>query len=47
MDAAIKDIEFVRTAWQDSDWVDKRASSTAVAGHSNGALLAAPTDIDM
>lgn len=34
-------IDWLRTNWEDADWVDKRPSSVAVAGHSFGALLAA------
>lgn len=41
VNAAMQDINFVRTGWSESKWVDKRATSTAVVGHSFGALLAA------
>lgn len=34
-------IDWLRNDWADARWVDKRISSTAVAGHSFGALLAA------
>jgi hypothetical protein len=37
---AMRDIEFIRTTWADSEWVDKRPTSTVVAGHSDGAALA-------
>jgi pimeloyl-ACP methyl ester carboxylesterase len=39
--AAMADIAFARNGWAESKWVDKRATSTAVAGHSFGALLGA------
>jgi pimeloyl-ACP methyl ester carboxylesterase len=39
--AAMADIEWVRNAWSGSATVDKRASSTVLAGHSYGALIAA------
>lgn len=39
--AAMRDIDWVRNQWSGQDWVDKRPTSTAVAGHSNGAVLAA------
>lgn len=38
---AMRDIAFVRGSWSEAKWVDQRASSTAVVGHSFGALLAA------
>ncbi|HCT76864.1 MAG TPA: hypothetical protein DGG94_18250 [Micromonosporaceae bacterium] len=38
---AMRDIEFARTQWSESEWVDKRPTSTAVMGHSFGALLGA------
>jgi pimeloyl-ACP methyl ester carboxylesterase len=39
--AATADLNWVRTQWADREWADKSAGSTAVAGHSYGALLAA------
>lgn len=41
--AAMADIEWVRSSWGGSPWVDKRANSTTLAGHSYGALIAAHT----
>jgi hypothetical protein len=41
--AAIADIEWLRSGWTGSRWVDKRPTSTVVAGHSYGALIAART----
>lgn len=41
VDAVMADLDWVRTTWVHSQWVDPRATSTAVAGHSYGALLAA------
>src|SRR5688500_5160571 len=41
--AAVADIEWVRSSWNGSAWVDKRATSTVLAGHSYGALIAART----
>lgn len=41
IDRMLSVIDWLRTDWQDARWVDKRASSVAVAGHSFGALLAA------
>jgi pimeloyl-ACP methyl ester carboxylesterase len=41
VDAAMRDIEWVRTQWGEAKWVDQRPASTAVVGHSFGALLAA------
>jgi alpha/beta superfamily hydrolase len=38
---ALSFLDWVRSGWQDSKWVDKRPEATAVAGHSFGALLAA------
>lgn len=34
-------IDWLRTQWEDANWVDKRPNAVAVAGHSFGALLAA------
>jgi dienelactone hydrolase len=39
--AAMNDVAFARTTWPESKWVDKRPTSTAVVGHSFGALLGA------
>jgi len=41
IDRMLSVIDWLRTDWQDARWVDKRAASVAVAGHSFGALLAA------
>ena len=41
--AAIADIEWLRSGWTGSRWIDKRPTSTVVAGHSYGALIAART----
>jgi len=41
--AAIADIEWLRSGWIGSQWIDKRPTSTVVAGHSYGALIAART----
>lgn len=38
---AMRDIEWVRTEWHEAKWVAQNLRSTAVAGHSFGALLAA------
>jgi pimeloyl-ACP methyl ester carboxylesterase len=38
---AMADIEWVRHQWSDAEWVDKRPTSTVIAGHSYGALIAA------
>lgn len=38
---AMADIDFVRNTWADSEWVDKRPTSTVIAGHSYGALIGA------
>jgi pimeloyl-ACP methyl ester carboxylesterase len=38
---AMRDIEWVRTQWHEASWVAQGLGSTAVAGHSFGALLAA------
>lgn len=35
------DLEWVRNSWQESEWTTSDLQLTAVAGHSNGALLAA------
>jgi len=41
IDSMLAVIDWLRTDWQEARWVDKRAESVAVAGHSFGALLAA------
>ena len=38
---AIRDVDWVRNQWSESEWVAKLPKFTAVGGHSNGALLAA------
>jgi pimeloyl-ACP methyl ester carboxylesterase len=38
---ALASLTWVRTQWEHAKWVDSRMESTAVAGHSFGALLAA------
>ena len=38
---ALSFIDWVRSGWQDANWVDKRPEATAVVGHSYGALLGA------
>lgn len=38
---AMRDIDWVRTQWREAKWVAQSLGSTAVAGHSFGALLAA------
>ncbi len=37
----MRDIDWVRTQWREAKWVAQSLGSTAVAGHSFGALLAA------
>ena len=37
-DAALADLDWVRTGWSEAEWVDKQ--SAAVAGHSLGGVLA-------
>jgi pimeloyl-ACP methyl ester carboxylesterase len=39
--AAMRDVDWVRNQWSGADWIDKRSTSITVAGHSNGALVAA------
>ena len=39
--AAMRDLDWVRNEWSESNWVDKRPTSITVAGHSNGSLVAA------
>lgn len=39
--AAVRDLDWIMTDWHGADRLDKRATSTVVAGHSYGALLAA------
>ena len=34
-------LDWIRTGWENRRWVDSRKEATGVAGHSNGALLAA------
>ena len=41
--ATVADIEWLRSGWTGSRWIDKRPTSTVVAGHSYGALIAART----
>jgi pimeloyl-ACP methyl ester carboxylesterase len=41
VDEAMEDLAWVRTQWSNKKWVDPLIESTAVAGHSYGALLAA------
>jgi len=38
---ALADLDWVRTKWTHSKWVNSQADATVVAGHSYGALLAA------
>ncbi|HRQ64947.1 MAG TPA: hypothetical protein PKZ76_08795 [Xanthomonadaceae bacterium] len=38
---ALSVVDWMRSGWAERRWLDARASSTAVAGHSYGALLAA------
>ena len=41
--ATVADIEWLRSGWTGSRWIDKRPTSTVGAGHSYGALIAART----
>ncbi len=41
--AVMRDVDWVRTQWSEAEWVDQRPTSTALAGHSNGARLAGAT----
>lgn len=38
---ALRDLEWVRNQWSGSRWLDKRPTSTVIAGHSYGALISA------
>jgi pimeloyl-ACP methyl ester carboxylesterase len=39
--AALADVEWLRSGWAGSPWVDRRPATTTLAGHSYGALIAA------
>jgi pimeloyl-ACP methyl ester carboxylesterase len=41
VEAALRDIDWVRTQWSEAEWVHKGAMFTAIVGHSYGALLGA------
>jgi len=38
---ALADIEWLRSGWAGSPWIDRRPATTTLAGHSYGALIAA------